>query len=72
MYQSQIFALLGQNGAGKTTTISMLTGLIEKSEGKAKCFGVDMFGDFEAVRKFMGICPQHDVLFDFLTPIEHL
>jgi ATP-binding cassette subfamily A (ABC1) protein 3 len=72
MYQSQIFALLGQNGAGKTTTISMLTGLIEKSEGKAKCFGVDMFADFESVRKFMGICPQHDVLFDFLTPIEHL
>ena len=34
--------------------------------------GVDMFADFEAVRKFMGICPQHDVLFDFLTPIEHL
>jgi len=31
-----------------------------------------MFVDFEAVRKFMGICPQHDVLFDFLTPIEHL
>lgn len=20
----------------------------------------------------MGVCPQHDVLFDFLTPIEHL
>ena len=20
----------------------------------------------------MGVCPQHDVLFDLLTPIEHL
>jgi len=50
----------------------MLTGLIERSEGKAKCFGIDMFVDFEAVRKFMGICPQHDVLFDLLTPIDHL
>jgi ATP-binding cassette, subfamily A (ABC1), member 3 len=33
MYKGQIFALLGHNGAGKTTTISMLTGLIEPSEG---------------------------------------
>jgi ATP-binding cassette subfamily A (ABC1) protein 3 len=33
MYDSQIFALLGHNGAGKTTTISMLTGLIKKSQG---------------------------------------
>jgi ATP-binding cassette subfamily A (ABC1) protein 3 len=33
MYDSQIFALLGHNGAGKTTMISMLTGLIKKSQG---------------------------------------
>jgi ATP-binding cassette, subfamily A (ABC1), member 3 len=31
-----------------------------------------MFKEFEKVRKFMGICPQHDVLFDLLTPQEHL
>ena len=24
------------------------------------------------VREFMGVCPQHDVLFDLLTPEEHL
>jgi ATP-binding cassette subfamily A (ABC1) protein 3 len=24
------------------------------------------------VRQFMGVCPQHDVLFDLLTPEEHL
>ena len=44
MYKNQIFALLGHNGAGKTTTISMLTGLIESSEGGAEVFGIDMFG----------------------------
>ena len=35
MYNGQIFALLGHNGAGKTTTISMLTGLIPPSMGRA-------------------------------------
>jgi ATP-binding cassette, subfamily A (ABC1), member 3 len=72
MYQNQIFALLGQNGAGKTTTISMLTGLINSSAGSATCFNTDMFRQPDKVRQFMGVCPQHDVLFDFLTPAEHL
>jgi ATP-binding cassette subfamily A (ABC1) protein 3 len=72
IYQNQIFALLGQNGAGKSTTISMLTGLIQKSEGQARVYGVDLFEATEQVRHFLGVCPQHDVLFDFLTPVEHL
>ena len=33
--KGEIMSLLGHNGAGKSTTISILTGLIEKSEGKA-------------------------------------
>mmetsp|Transcript_12836 Transcript_12836/g.16455 ORF Transcript_12836/g.16455 Transcript_12836/m.16455 type:complete len:510 (+) Transcript_12836:1052-2581(+) len=72
MFDSQIFALLGHNGAGKTTIISMLTGLIEKSQGEAKCYDVDLFEEMDEVREFMGVCPQHDVLFDLLTPREHL
>jgi ABC-type multidrug transport system ATPase subunit len=43
IYQNQIFALLGQNGAGKSTTISMLTGLIQPSQGIASVFNLDMF-----------------------------
>ena len=43
IYNGQIFALLGHNGAGKTTTISMLTGLLEPSSGKAEVFGLDIF-----------------------------
>ena len=26
----------------------------------------------EDFRKVLGVCPQHDVLFDFLTPEDHL
>lgn len=43
IYNGQIFALLGHNGAGKTTTISMLTGLLEPTAGKAEVFGLDIF-----------------------------
>jgi len=72
MYNGQIFALLGHNGAGKTTTISMLTGLIESSSGAAEVFGTDIFNEMDDVRNFLGVCPQHDILFDLLTPEEHL
>ena len=65
-------ALVGPNGAGKSTIISMLTGLITKSEGEASIYNTDLFEDMDQVREFMGICPQHDVLFDLLTPREHL
>ena len=57
MYSGQIFALLGHNGAGKTTTISMLTGLIPKSEGQATVFETDVFEEMSDVREFMGVCP---------------
>jgi len=72
MYQGQIFALLGHNGAGKTTTISMMTGLFDSTAGSTKVFGFDIQEDLEEIRKTMGICPQHDILFDNLTVKEHL
>ena len=35
----------------------MLTGLIEKSQGGAKCYDVDLFEEMDEVREFMGLCP---------------
>ena len=72
MYDNQIFALLGHNGAGKTTTISMLTGLLQRSQGEAQIFDKDLFEDMDQARQMMGVCPQHDVLLELLTPVEHL
>jgi len=50
----------------------MLTGLLGSSKGEASLFGKDLFNDMDEARKVMGVCPQHDVLFDLLTPAEHL
>jgi ABC-type multidrug transport system ATPase subunit len=65
-------ALLGQNGAGKTTTIAMLSGLTPVTSGDALAFGYSVKKQSYDIRKIMGICPQHDILFDDLTAREHI
>ena len=50
----------------------MLTGLIPSTEGEVRVFGINCFERMAEVRQFLGVCPQHDVLFDDLSPIEHL
>lgn len=72
MYQDQILSLLGHNGAGKTTTMNMITGLFPPSSGTAIVNGYDVFESPREAQSSLGICPQHDVLFDTLTVEEHL
>ena len=52
----------------------MLTGMTSATSGSADIFGYDISdpNEMEEIRKMTGICPQHDVLFDELTPREHL
>eukprot|EP01138_Halocafeteria_seosinensis_P007062 gb/GECG01007221.1/.p1 GENE.gb/GECG01007221.1/~~gb/GECG01007221.1/.p1 ORF type:complete len:1912 (+),score=224.19 gb/GECG01007221.1/:1-5736(+) len=72
IHEGEVFVLLGHNGAGKTTTISMLTGLLSPTSGKMHVYDEDVTEDLNAIRKYLGVCPQHDVLWDNLTVEEHL
>ncbi|XP_054827532.1 glucosylceramide transporter ABCA12 [Eublepharis macularius] len=71
-YEGNITSLLGHNGAGKTTTISILTGLFPATSGTIFVYGKDIRTDQDIIRKNMGICMQHNVLFSYLTTKEHL
>ena len=73
-YKDEIFALLGHNGAGKTTLISMLTGMYEATGGKAIFDGHNILdsNNMDHFRGKLGICPQHDTLFEDLNIREHL
>jgi ABC-2 type transport system ATP-binding protein len=62
-----IYALLGPNGAGKTTTISVLTTLLEPTDGSAKVAGLDVVKQAGEVRKRIGVTFQEMVLDDELT-----
>ena len=51
--------------------MSILTGLFLPTYGTATVNGYDIRTDIESVRMFLGLCPQHDVLFDLMTVQEH-
>ncbi|XP_053179119.1 phospholipid-transporting ATPase ABCA1 [Scomber japonicus] len=71
-YEGQITSFLGHNGAGKTTTISVLTGLFPPTWGTVYIKGMDIRYHMDIIRRTLGVCPQHNVLFDILTVEEHV
>ncbi|EFA81777.1 hypothetical protein PPL_05772 [Heterostelium album PN500] len=72
MYQNMIHAFLGHNGAGKSTTIGILTGLIRASDGDAYIHGMSITNEMSNIRRKLGVCPQHDIVWNQLTVLEHL
>jgi len=68
----EIFALLGPNGAGKTTLIGAVCGLVKKTSGTMRLFGVDLDSDPIGPRYDVGLVPQ-EVNFDpFFSVSESL
>src|SRR5579885_3622399 len=67
-----IFGLLGPNGAGKSTLINILAGLVIKTAGTAKIWGIDIDQDPRQARAAIGVVPQEIVLDFFFTPRELL
>ena len=70
--RGECYGLLGQNGAGKTTTIMMLCGFQEPTDGEATVGGYSILMEMPEIYKVMGVCPQHNLLWETLTAIEHI
>ncbi|MBU6408449.1 MAG: ABC transporter ATP-binding protein [Alphaproteobacteria bacterium] len=70
--RGSFFGLLGPNGAGKSTFINILGGLVVKSGGTAKIWGVDIDQDPRNARGAIGIVPQELNMDPFFSPAESL
>ena len=70
--QGECFGMLGPNGAGKTTSISCLTGIAQPTSGDAFIGGMSIRSHMSRIYKLMGVCPQHDILWDVLTAAQHM
>ena len=61
------------HNTGKTTLISMLAGIHTPTSGDAIIEGnKSILTDMDALRRDLGVCTQHNALFDTLTVQEHL
>ena len=68
----EIFSLLGPNGAGKSTTISMLSCLLEPTQGDALVMGNSILRGQMAVKQAIGVVPQEIALYEDLSARENL
>ncbi|XP_061031488.1 ATP-binding cassette sub-family A member 6 [Eubalaena glacialis] len=72
--KGEILGLLGPNGAGKSSSIRMISGVMKPTAGEVELTGygsvLDHQGDGSV--RFLGYCPQENVLWPILTAREHL
>ncbi|MET8741913.1 MULTISPECIES: ABC transporter ATP-binding protein [unclassified Streptomyces] len=64
-----VTGLLGPNGAGKSTLINMMAGFLAPSTGTVTLDGKPIWRN-EAVYKEIGIVPEREAMYDFLTGRE--
>lgn len=70
--QGTMFGIVGPNGAGKTTTLSMVTGILEPTQGSVAILGKDVWQDPVAAKAAMGVLPDGIRQFERLTGKELL
>lgn len=68
----ECFGLLGPNGAGKSTTMSILSGTLRPTSGDVYLAGEDLQKSTNAIHKYVGVCPQFDIVWTELSVSEHL
>lgn len=62
----------GQEFHNEFGVFGSAAGLFPPTSGHAYIHGYEISQDMVQIRKSLGLCPQHDVLFDNLTVAEHL
>jgi lipooligosaccharide transport system ATP-binding protein len=68
----QCVGLLGPNGAGKSTFIGCLYGLVVRSGGDLRVFGLDPANDVRRIKRRIGVVPQENALDEDLTVLENM
>ena len=63
----EFVGLMGPSGCGKSTLMDALNGLRPATTGQVYVNDLDLYGNFNALRRSIGYVPQRDILHDALT-----
>ncbi|MCA1635387.1 MAG: ATP-binding cassette domain-containing protein [Acidobacteria bacterium] len=66
-YPREFIGLMGPSGCGKSTLMDALNGLRPATTGAVLVNDLDLYRNFDALRRSIGYVPQRDILHDVLT-----
>jgi lipooligosaccharide transport system ATP-binding protein len=70
--KGECFGLLGPNGAGKSTLINMLYGVVARTAGELRVFGLDPAREARAIKHRLGVVTQENALDEGLSVRENM
>lgn len=63
----ELVAVIGGSGAGKSTILNAMCGYLEPTQGEVYINGVDLYHNFDSLKKLIGYVPQSDIVYDNLA-----
>lgn len=63
----ELIAIIGGSGAGKSTILNCMCGYLKPDEGDVFINGVNLYRNFDSLKKLVGYVPQSDIVYDDLT-----
>ena len=68
----ELVAIIGGSGAGKSTILNCMCGYLPPAKGEVYINGVDLYRNFDSLKKLIGYVPQADIVYDNLTLYDML
>lgn len=63
----KLIAIIGGSGAGKSTLLNCMCGYLKPKQGEIYINGMDLYRNFNSLKKLIGYVPQSDIVYDNLT-----
>lgn len=63
----ELIAIIGGSGAGKSTILNCMCGYLQPTQGEIFINGVNLYKNFDSLKKLVGYVPQSDIVYDNLT-----
>lgn len=68
----ELVAIIGGSGAGKSTVLNAMSGYLPPDSGEVYINGIDLYKNFDSLKKMIGYVPQSDIVYDNLTLYDML
>lgn len=63
----ELVAVIGGSGAGKSTVLNAMCGYLEPTQGNVYINGINLYQNFDSLKKLVGYVPQSDIVYDNLS-----